>query len=128
VSETKRYFGGWDNYEQMAQEWGDYGGKEAGYCRVPPADMPPDSAILFALYDGGGYDGWAIVIFEQDGKLFEVNGSHCSCYGLEDQWNPEETSWGALKDRKLYYGYGDGGAKEVFEALVASRLEGSVAA
>jgi hypothetical protein len=114
VSETKRYFGSWDNYEQMAQEWGDYGGKEA--------------AILFALYDGGGYDGWAIVIFEQDGKLFEVNGSHCSCYGLEDQWNPEETSWGALKDRKLYYGYGDGGAKEVFEALVASRLEGSVAA
>jgi hypothetical protein len=36
------------------------------------------------------------VIFEKDGKLWEVNGSHCSCYGLEGQWQPEETTWEAI--------------------------------
>ena len=42
--------------------------------------------ILFASYGQGGYEGDAWVLFEEDGKLFEVNGGHCSCYGLEGQW------------------------------------------
>lgn len=42
--------------------------------------------ILFASYGNEEYEGVAFVIFEKDGKLFEVNASHCSCYGLEDQW------------------------------------------
>ena len=46
--------------------------------------------ILFASYGGGYYDGFAFVLFSKDGKLYEVNGSHCSCYGLEGQWSPEE--------------------------------------
>jgi len=50
-------------------------------------------SILFAYYgEVCGYDGEAFVLFEQDGKLYEVNGSHCSCYGLEGQWEPEETT------------------------------------
>ena len=52
--------------------------------------------ILYACYNGGGYDGEAHVIFRKDGKLYEVNGSHCSCYGLEGQWKPEETSAEAM--------------------------------
>jgi hypothetical protein len=28
-----------------------------------------------------------------------VNGSHCSCHGLEGQWEPEETSMKALEHR-----------------------------
>lgn len=52
--------------------------------------------ILYACYDGGGYEGSAHVIFRKDGKLYEVNASHCSCYGLEGQWEPEETSAVAL--------------------------------
>lgn len=52
--------------------------------------------ILFASYDCGGYDGEAFVLFEKDGKLYEVNGSHCSCYGLEGQWDPELTTKEAL--------------------------------
>lgn len=46
--------------------------------------------ILFASYGYVEWDGLAWVLFEQGGKLFEVNGSHCSCYGLEGQWKPEE--------------------------------------
>lgn len=55
--------------------------------------------ILFAEYDNGGYEGSAFVLLERQGKLFEVHGSHCSCYGLEDQWGEEETSIEALEHR-----------------------------
>lgn len=54
--------------------------------------------IIFADYYGD-YDGTAHVIFMKNGKLYEVNGSHCSCNGLEDQWIPEETSIEALMFR-----------------------------
>lgn len=46
--------------------------------------------MLWAEYDNGGYEGSAIVIYRQGDKVFEVSGGHCSCYGLEDQWAPEE--------------------------------------
>lgn len=52
--------------------------------------------ILYASYECPPYEGYAHVIFRKDGKLYEVNGSHCSCYGLEDQWKPEETTVNAL--------------------------------
>ena len=55
--------------------------------------------ILLAWYGGGDYDGAAFVLFERDGTLYEANGSHCSCYGLEDQWEPEETLVEALVHR-----------------------------
>ena len=55
--------------------------------------------LLFASYSEGDYDGDAFVLYKQDGKLYEINGSHCSCYGLEDQWHPEETSWAAIHQR-----------------------------
>lgn len=48
--------------------------------------------ILFASYGEDNYSGNAFVLFEKDGKLYEVNGSHCSCYGLEGQFEPEETT------------------------------------
>lgn len=48
--------------------------------------------ILFASYGQDNYSGDAFVLFEMGGKLYEVNGSHCSCYGLEGQFEPEETS------------------------------------
>jgi hypothetical protein len=55
--------------------------------------------ILLAWYGYGSYDGAAFVLFSRGRKLYEVNGSHCSCYGLEDQWSPEETSAEALMHR-----------------------------
>ena len=55
--------------------------------------------ILFAYYTYEDYNGRAFVLFERDGKLYEVNGGHCSCYGLEEQWEPEETTIEDLKYR-----------------------------
>lgn len=56
--------------------------------------------ILLACYACEAYEGSAFVLFmKDDRKLYEVNGSHCSCYGLEGQWEPEETSVKALQYR-----------------------------
>lgn len=55
--------------------------------------------IILASYTYEDYNGSAFVLFRKDGKLFEVNGGHCSCYGLEDQWDPEETTAEALLSR-----------------------------
>jgi hypothetical protein len=52
--------------------------------------------ILFAEYDCPWYEGYAWVVFRKEDQLYEVNGSHCSCYGLEDQWKPELTSAKAI--------------------------------
>lgn len=49
--------------------------------------------ILFAYYEYiDSYNAESFVLFEKDEKLYEVNASHCSCYGLEGQWEPEETT------------------------------------
>ena len=58
-----------------------------------------DINVLLAYYETGNYEGWAFVLFERVGVLYEVNASHCSCYGLEGQWVPEETSVEALRHR-----------------------------
>jgi len=60
-----------------------------------------DANVLLASYVYENYSGNAFVLFERDGKLYEVNGSHCSCYGLEGQWEPEETTEEALVHRVL---------------------------
>lgn len=55
--------------------------------------------ILLASYEYECYEGDAFVLYEKEGKLFEVNGSHCSCYELEGQWKPEETTKEAILKR-----------------------------
>ena len=45
-----------------------------------------------AVYECGSYDGEAVVIYRQADRYYFVSGSHCSCYGLEGQWDPEEYS------------------------------------
>lgn len=49
----------------------------------------PETEILVASYVCEDWTGQAIVIYREGGELFIVEGSHCSCFGLEDQWNPE---------------------------------------
>jgi len=56
-------------------------------------------AFVYAQYGYQDYEGYSHVIFAKDGALFEVNGSHCSCHGLEDQWRPEATTAAAILAR-----------------------------
>jgi hypothetical protein len=68
---------------------------------IPVEEKPEfkDAEILLASYGTPSYEGYAFVLFRREGKLYEVNGSHCSCYGLEGQWDPEETTVEALRHR-----------------------------
>lgn len=79
-----------------------------------PDDALEGAEVLLAWYGYGSYDGSALVVYKKDGKLFEVNGGHCSCYGLEGQWDPEETTPEALLKRAegmIRSGYSDGEAE-----------------
>lgn len=85
-----------------------------------PADALDNAEVLLAWYGYDYYEGKSLVIYRRDGKLYEVNGSHCSCYGLEDQWVPEETTWAALAMRE-FSGYdGADEAQSVLLTLVLS--------
>ena len=57
--------------------------------------------ILFASYGEDNYEGDAFVLLEKEGKLYEVNGGHCSCYGLEGQFIIEETTIENLEHRLI---------------------------
>lgn len=79
---------------------GDFANKEDVKSEFAVKDDSLNNAfILLAWYGHGDYDGSAFVLFEKGGQLYEVNGGHCSCNGLEDQWDPEETSAEALMHR-----------------------------
>ena len=48
--------------------------------------------IIYATYETGSYEGESFILWEQDGKLYEHNCHHCSCYGLTWDDNLEETT------------------------------------
>ena len=55
--------------------------------------------VLYACYEQEDYQGSAFVLYCENGKLYEVHGSHCSCNGLEGQWSPEEVTLEELLHR-----------------------------
>jgi hypothetical protein len=64
--------------------------------------------IIYADYDCPPYEGYAFVLFEEDGILYEVSGGHCSCYGLEGQWEPEAVVMKELENRLINGTFGQG--------------------
>lgn len=77
----------WESQEKMMEDF-----------EISDNDME-GVTILLASYTNADYNGDAFVLFTRNGKLYEVNGSRCSCYGLEGQWEPEETTVEALLHR-----------------------------
>lgn len=53
------------------------------------AALGPEPEVIYARYEHGGYEGHAIIIFKRGDQWFCVFGAHCSCYGLEGQWEEE---------------------------------------
>lgn len=88
-------------------------------------EIGPDAlvrvTVLVASYTYEDYNGDAYVLFERDGKLWEVHGSHCSCYGLEEQWEPEQTDEASIRHRftKGYFGRDTGLPEAILSALAA---------
>lgn len=83
-------------------------------------DTVSDAEILIAWYGYGSYCGSAYVLFQRAGRLYEVAGSHCSCYGLEaDQWKPVEASWETIGMRPDFNPIDMGCADDRGQALAA---------
>lgn len=110
-----KIFGRWSEFKEIERDFvGVYGDKP--YTPIP--NFPTEDELILAVYGGGSYDGCAFVLYQQHGKLFEVNGAHCSCYGLEEQWEPEETTWEALETRK-FSGFQGDWPDDVWQSLLA---------
>lgn len=64
--------------------------------------------ILIASCNSYDYeeDSYFLLLSKIDGKLYENHASHCSCYGFEDQFEPEETNIPYLLSEKCNFGYG----------------------
>ena len=66
--------------------------------------------VLIAYKSVGNWgcdsSAWLLLKDKQTKELFEVNASHCSCYGFEQQFEPEETTVGYLKSDKFRYSSG----------------------
>lgn len=114
ITPNTAYLQNFDSWESIEQAY---------ECKIDE-----DADILLAWYGHGSYCGSSLVIYRRGDTLYEVNGSHCSCNGLEGQWSPEITTAAALKMRRLD-NYGDyegcGNADEALRALVRE-LEGEV--
>lgn len=91
------------------------------------AAIPEPDEVLAARYEQESYDGDAWVVFRRGSKYYEVNGGHCSCYGLEDQWQPEEYESAELLLAALEKGNWYGAKKLSVEAVKAA-LRAKIAA
>jgi hypothetical protein len=57
-----------------------------------PKEEREGITIHWAEYNYESYSGSAFVLWEKDGKLYSCHASHCSCFGLEGQWEADPTS------------------------------------
>ena len=99
-------------------DWAEGGREEMiGDFGISEADLA-GAEILVASYTQEHYEGDAYVLFRRDGKLYEVHGSHCSCYGLSEsgiygesqtQWKPEEADRDAILHRVTNGEWGEAG-------------------
>ena len=87
------------------------------------ADILAEYSILLAYESVGswGCDSSSYFLLQHNtsGKLFEIHGGHCSCYGFEGQFDLEETSIEAIKARSdVFYcgGYDDNSTDNQREA------------
>lgn len=96
---NEQYFGIFSDRTSVAVEFQAGSGNPWNDTFEIAPSFPGDHQIIIAVYEYEDYSGDAFVLFEEDGQLYEVHGGHCSCYGLEGQWEPEPTSWDLLIDR-----------------------------
>lgn len=96
---TAVFLHNWDSKESMIADF-------EGICGVE--NLTPEQIakydhvdVILASYGTYYYTGDAFVLFrnKNDGKLYENHGSHCSCYGLENQWGEEPCDLESLKKR-----------------------------
>lgn len=92
------------------------------------ATVPEPDEVLLATYTYEDYSGSASVLYRSGEDYYVVEGSHCSCFGLEGQWEPEfytldtliAAAERAAQSEQAYssrYGFLAGYARDVLPAL-----------
>lgn len=69
------------------------------YLEYREVDQLPDNMILvYHEYASGSYEGesYGFGFDTEKNMWFEVGGSHCSCFGLEGQWDPDYSTFDQL--------------------------------
>lgn len=95
---------------------------EAGLSEVEAYD------ILVAYEEQEGYESSSFFLLQRraDGVFFENHASHCSCYGYEGRFTPEETTLEYLKSDKFssgIYAYGRDKYDEQVKVFIAGFTE-----
>jgi hypothetical protein len=108
-----KYFGNFEDRDSVMEEFS----ATSQEGSIP--GFPIDDEILFASYTYASYEGYAVVVFKRDGSLYMVEGSHCSCYGLEGQWDPSQIDSAQLLAYTLDDNHDDE-AQKAFSALAMS--------
>ena len=70
-------------------------------CSYFDIEVAEPDQVLYAVCDCPDYEGYADVIYRVGDRFYWAHGSHCSCYGLEDQWAPIEYSQQELAEALL---------------------------
>lgn len=80
--------------------------------------LKPFKILLGDVYYGD-YCGDCFFLLREKStkKLFEVHGSHCSCYGFEWQFKPDATTLDYLKSDKVNYRLKDAVYQDFFKTL-----------
>lgn len=81
------FLNAWSNEDEVFKDFATTKGKEV--------------KVLFASYGCDNYEGDAFVLLAENGVLYEASGAHCSCYGLEGQWEPEEVVLEEIEHRLI---------------------------
>lgn len=83
------YLGAWGSRADIAESFA-----------IPPRAIR--GRVLVAWYWMDYYEGYAVVIGAVADRLWIVSASHCSCHGLEGQWQPEATDLEVLRRRQWW--------------------------
>ena len=101
IGQKAVYLNDWNTFDDMVNDFQDYCDRDKGNEEYSGVN------VVLASYSYECYSGEAFVLFEENGKLYEINASHCSCYGLEGQWSPEEVDLKELEHRLLNGSFGE---------------------
>ena len=85
----KIYFGEFDSWDDVAMQFSGLYDWRDGDKEKALQILPEPEKVILAAYDQPGYEGYALVVYKTGETYYTVYGSHCSCYGLEDQFTPE---------------------------------------
>lgn len=62
--------------------------------------VPSAEELVLTWQECGGWgDGSYSELFVKNGVLYENESGHCSCYGCEEQWNPDQITLSMIARR-----------------------------